>query len=320
MPSRSVAVIVPVYNGGTVWQVAAHALARAQQASQYLMDVVVVDSSSSDDSAHVARECGFVVHTVSPDDFNHGGTRTWAARHAAPQADILVYLTQDAVLASSDAIDTLVQAFDNPNVAVAYGRQLPQPDANPLAAHARLFNYTAQSHVYTVADTPRRGIKTVFTSNSFAAYRAGVFNELGGVPRTTILSEDMYFAATAVLAGYAVAYVAEAAVRHSHNYTPWEEFSRYFDIGVFHHDETWIRQRFGEAGGEGRRFVKSELSYLRHHAPLWLPRAALHTALKLLGYKLGQHYTTLPLWLRPRLSMHKRYWAGSDVEAAGPRA
>src|SRR5690606_22126597 len=131
---------------------------------------------------------------------------------------------------------TLVAAFNDPAVAVAYGRQLPHHVANPIAAHARLFNYGARSYVAGMEDATRMGIKTVFASNSFAAYRAATFKELGGFPERTILSEDMYLAARSVLAGGKVAYVAEACVRHSHNYTPLEEFRRYFDIGVFQAD------------------------------------------------------------------------------------
>src|SRR5690606_29801174 len=116
--------------------------------------------------------------------------------------------------------------FEDPAVAVAYGRQLPHRDANPIAAHARYFNYGPQSRVVGLDDRARLGIKTVFTSNSFAAYRAVVFNDLGGFPERNILSEDMYLAARAVLAGARIAYVAEACVRHSHNYSPVEEFRR----------------------------------------------------------------------------------------------
>jgi len=115
-------------------------------------------------------------------------------------------------------------------------------------------------------------------------------------------------AAKMILAGYKVAYCAEAIVRHSHNYTPWEEFHRYFDTGVFHTCEPWIQQQFGGASGEGISFIKSELIYLWHHAPLWIPRALLTTGCKFLGYKLGRHYKTLPKSWRSKFSMYRSYW------------
>ena len=81
-----------------------------------------------------------------------------------------------------------------------------------------------------------------------------------------------------------VAYAGNAQCRHSHNYSIAEEFERYFDMGVFHAREPWIRQTFGGAGGEGLRYVKSELKFLGlRHWYLW-PSALLRNAVKLLGY------------------------------------
>ena len=301
--------MVPVYNGGALWREAAPALARAQRASRHAVRVKVVDSSSRDDSVDIARAQGFEVTGIASIDFDHGGTRNAAVR--GDPADVYVFLTQDAILDHPAALDTLLDAFGDPAVAVAYGRQLPHRDANPIAAHARAFNYGGESRVAGLEDRSRLGIKTVFASNSFAAYRASVFHELGGFPERNILSEDMYLAARAVLEGGKVAYVAAACVRHSHNYSPLEEFRRYFDIGVFQADHGWIGEQFGAAEGEGLRFVRSEARRLLAQAPLWLPRACLHNALKILGYRLGRRYRSLPVSWRPRLSMQPRYWKGS---------
>lgn len=134
------------------------------------------------------------------------------------------------------------------------------------------------------------------------------FFELGGFPDNTILAEDMYLTAKMIKAGYKVAYCAEAAVKHSHNYTPWEEFRRYFDTGVFHASEPWIREQFGGAEGEGMRFIRSELFYLWQNAPYWIPRALLTIGCKALGYKLGLHFRKLPWNLRHKLGMYKAYW------------
>ncbi|HCX4781129.1 TPA: rhamnosyltransferase, partial [Escherichia coli] len=205
-------------------------------------------------------------------------------------------------------VEKIIKAFDDPMVSCAYGRQLPHSDANPIAKHARLFNYTNNSYTSSIRDVPSMGLKTVFISNSFAAYRISSFEKIGGFPSNTILSEDMYFAAKSVLNGYKVAYIAEAMVRHSHNYSLTEEFKRYFDIGVFHADQQWIRNDFGGAGGEGKRFLISEFLYLIKSNPLYLFRACALNALKITGYKLGQSYNKLPPSIVKKLSMHKRYW------------
>lgn len=145
-------------------------------------------------------------------------------------------------------------------------------------------------------------------SNSFSAYRLSIFNEIGRFPSNTILCEDMYYTAKAILAGYKVAYVADAVVKHSHNYSPIDEFKRYFDIGVFHANEKWIRENFGGAGGEGKKFILSEFSYLYKNGILWIPAAIINNFMKICGYKLGLIYKKLPKKLVIRLSMHRRYW------------
>lgn len=309
MEDLRIKVVVPTYNGGGVWRDAAQALAGAVAASGMDISVVVVDSSSRDQSAQVARDCGFKVVAIDSRRFDHGGTRNMTALEHGAGCDVVVFLTQDAIVQGPESLVRLVEAFADPSVAVAYGRQLPHADANPIATHARLFNYGANSYKSGLADKHAMGLKAVFTSNAFAAYRLSVFAELGGFPEKTILSEDMYFAAKAVCAGYKVAYVAEAAVRHSHNYTPLEEFKRYFDIGVFQRDEAWIAQEFGGAGGEGKRFLLSEACYLLAKAPLWIPRAWVHDCLKIVGYKLGKSYQRLPMALRRAFSMNAKHWA-----------
>ena len=300
----TITLIVPTYQAGAVWP---EWLAAIKMQTKQPIQIVMVDSSSDDHTVALARNAGITPVIISPRDFNHGGTRNLAVAHAS-SSDVLVFLTQDALLDSPQSLAAIVECFADPAVAAVCGRQLPHHDANPLAAHARLFNYPEESRIKSAADIPELGLKVAFMSNSFAAYRRDVFERLGGFPENTILAEDMYLAAKMIQAGYQVAYRADAVVRHSHNYTPWEEFRRYFDIGVFHACEPWIQQQLGGAAGEGGRFVKSELRYLWQHAPLWIPRALLTTACKLFGYKLGKAYKKLPKSWRPAFSMYKSYW------------
>jgi rhamnosyltransferase len=213
------------------------------------------------------------------------------------------------LLADPYAISRLVSVFANPSVACVYGKQLPHTDATPVAAHARLFNYPAASRVVSLADKERLGLKACFMSNSFAAYRVADLQAVGGFPSDVILGEDMSVAARLLMAGKSVAYVADACAYHSHNYSVMQEFRRYFDTGVFHARSPWLLAEFGSAGGEGLRFVRSELAYLWRHAPGWIPSALVRTAAKLIGYRLGRLESRWPLWFKRWCSMHKGYWA-----------
>ena len=268
----------------------------------------VIDSDSTDGTREFFLSRGWLVERINATDFNHGGTRQWAVEQF-PDAEIAVFLTQDALPTDEKTISNLLAAFEDPKVGCAYGRQLPHPGASPLGAHARLFNYTGESRVKSLVDAPQLGIKTAFISNSFAAYRISALKEAGGFPVHTILSEDTYVAAKMVLAGWKVAYCAEAQVYHSHDYTILQEFQRYFDIGVFHGREPWIRQAFGAAEGEGLRFICSEWRYLLKQGYWYLiPGAILRTAAKFIGYKLGMLEEKLPWKWKRKLSMHTRFW------------
>lgn len=299
-------VIVPTLNAATDWPRFAQALLACVSPEQ----VLIIDSASSDGTPDLARAAGFQVYSIRRIDFNHGATRQLAAR-MLPDAEFLVYMTQDAVLANSNSISQLLTAFDDPAVAAAYGRQLPRPKAKAMEAHARLFNYPETSDVRALASREYLGYKTIFISNSFSAYRRSALMAVGGFQADVILGEDTVTAAKLLLAEWKVAYVAEAQVYHSHEYTAMQHFRRYFDIGVLHSREPWLLDGFGLANGEGKRFVISELEYLRKRNARHIPAALIHTGLKLLGYRMGRMENHLPPTIKPQLSMHRGFWKPS---------
>jgi rhamnosyltransferase len=297
------AVVVPTLNAAAVWPQFAPPLLASAAPEQ----VLIIDSSSSDQTADLARKAGFRVHVIQRKDFNHGGTRQLAV-NLLPDVDLLVFLTQDAILATENALTLLLNAFVDPKVGAAFGRQLPRRSARPIEAHARLFNYPAQSNIRTLASREQMGHKAIFISNSFAAYRRSALTSVGGFPDHILLGEDTVTAAKLLLSDWKIAYVADAKVYHSHSYSWRQDFKRCFDIGVLHAREPWLLREFGQTGDEGRRFVRSELSYLLAHCPWLCPSALLRTAFKLIGYSLGKREKHLNLSWKRKFSMHHRFW------------
>ncbi|MDD2285774.1 MAG: glycosyltransferase family 2 protein [Paludibacter sp.] len=304
MKSKNISIIIPTYNSASFLT---DLLTHVYSQSISPIDIIIIDSESTDGTADIALNAGCHVHRIKKQDFNHGGTRNLGVSMA--QGDIIVFMTQDALLADDHALQALVAPFNDPQVGAVCGRQLPHSNANPLASHARFFNYPATSCIKTKADIPRLGIKVPFISNSFAAYRKSALQKIGGFPEHVILSEDMCAAARMILASYSIAYAGDATVFHSHNYTPMQEFHRYFDIGAFHSQESWIQETFGGAGGEGLRYVRSELKYAYKHGWYWVFRSLLTCMLKLVGYKLGKWESFLPIFLKRKLSMNKTFWS-----------
>ncbi|SEM44091.1 rhamnosyltransferase [bacterium A37T11] len=298
-------VFIPSLNAGPVWGEVLQAL---KQQTYPVNMFVLADSGSTDTTVFQALEAGFNIIPVAKKDFDHGGTRQKAISDY-PDADIYVLLTQDAIPASKDTIAHIVQVFaERPEIGMAYGRQLPHRGATAPEAHARLFNYPAQTQIRGIEDASKYGIKTISCSNSFAAYRRTAFEEAGGFPSGTIMGEDVIVAGQMLLKGWKMAYVADACVYHSHDYTLRQEFERYFDIGVFHESNPWIFASFGTADREGFRYVKSELKYILKHQPLLLPKTFLSFFAKWLGYKLGLQHKKLSLKRKKQFSMFKGYW------------
>lgn len=297
-------ILIPTLNAGKRWL---ELLISIENQSVVFKKKTIIDSGSIDDTVILAKQHGFSIIKIKQEKFDHGYARQILA-DANTESDILIYLTQDCILADKSSIKNLLSAFSDPKVAIAYGRQLPRVSAKLLEQHARFFNYPALSKVKTIADKNIMGIKTASCSNSFAAYRKAAFDSVGGFPLKSIFGEDVIVGGKLLITGWKIAYVAEATVYHSHNYSPVEEFKRFFDIGVFHKTNKWLLQEFGKADGEGFKYVKSELKTVFKNNILLLPKMVLSTIGKFFGYKLGLNYQRLPNYLRRSFSMHKSYW------------
>jgi rhamnosyltransferase len=301
----NIAVIIPTYNAGDNF---GSLLASINEQNIKIQSKLIIDSESNDRTIISAIEHGFAVHKIIKSEFNHGATRQLAVA-LLPDAETIVFLTQDVALSDDCSILALIHALKDEKVGAAYGRQLPRKEAGLIEAHARQFNYPKMSRTVSLEDVPRLGLKAAFLSDSFAAYRRDALLEVGGFPARIILGEDMVVGAKLLSAGWKIAYCAEATAYHSHPYGLVQEFSRYFDTGVMHERESWLIREFGGASGEGIKFVRSEFAYLWQSGKAELiPLAFFRTIVKYLGYQLGRKEKYVPLYLKKRWSMNKNYW------------
>ena len=299
-----ISIIIPTYNAQNYLLTLLEKI-KNQSLKEY--ELIIIDSSSKDKTVEIAKEFTDNVIVIPQNEFDHGGTRTKAAKIA--RGDILIFLTQDALPYNEFTLENIIKVFVNEKIGAAYGRQISYKNTNLFGKHLRKFNYPETSYIRNINDISKYGIKTAFLSNSFAAYRKSALEKIGYFKSNLILGEDIYAGAKLILAGYHLAYVSEAKVYHSHNYTIWQEFKRYFDIGVFHKCESWILQSFGKAEGEGLKYIKSELKYLLSNGAWYLlPEWFIRNGMKYLGYKIGQNYEKFPMWMIKKFSMHYRWW------------
>ncbi|MBA3957948.1 MAG: glycosyltransferase [Parachlamydiaceae bacterium] len=274
--------------------------------------VLVVDSSSTDDTVAVAQHLGAQTAVISRKDFNHGLTREWARRHL--RTDIVVMMTPDAYAVDEGMLGILIDPIMKGDASVAYARQIPHQGAGFFEAFPRQFNYPEKSQLRSIDDTKAYGVYTFFCSDSCAAYSNRALNEIGGF-KQVLLGEDTVAVAELLRRGHKVAYVAEARVAHSHSYSLKQEFKRYFDTGL-------ARSTYGDLlaceasdSQRGQQQVRALMRELWKKKPLLIPYALIQTACKWWGYRLGKWSTGAPIWWKQWLSAHPGYWTSSHYRS-----
>ena len=307
---KKVDVVIPTYKPGKKFS---RLLKMLQRQTWPVGKIIVMNTEKSFWNEHGFEGIkNLEVHHLTKEEFDHGETRNRGMRFS--RADIVVFMTDDAVPADEHLIEALVKAFEQRGpegeaVIMAYARQLPDKDCPLAERYTRSFNYPEESCVKTRADLEQMGIKTFFASNVCCAYDREKFWFQGGFIRRTIFNEDMIFAGKALLQDdYAVAYAAGARVIHSHNYNCRQQFHRNFDLAVSQADHPEL---FGcvRSESEGIRLVKSTARFLIRRGKPWLvPGLVVKSGFKFLGYRAGKCYRLLPKWLILKLTMNREYW------------
>ena len=301
-------VIIPTYKPGKEFE---KLIVRLQKQEYPIHKIIIINTRTDIFPEELDRSNYEIEIThIEPDQFDHGGTRNMGA--GMSDADIVVYMTQDAIPVDEKLIGTFAKIFEeNPDIGIAYGRQLSREECNIIERYTRRFNYPEKSLIKTKEDLPRLGIKTFFCSDVCAAYRRNYLLSAGGFEDPTIFNEDMIFAGKRIYAGDKVAYVAEAKVIHSHNYTGRQQFHRNFDLAVSQAQHPEVFEGV-PSEGEGIRMVKATAKYLVRNGYPWKVFTLVYqSGCKYIGYFLGKRYEKLPMWLILKCTSSRKYWKNS---------
>ena len=177
----TVTVVIPAYNEErTIGATVSSVLAQTRPPDQ----VIVVDDGSTDRTGEIAAQFGATV--IRPP--SNTGTKAQAQNLALPHAvgEIVVVLDADTVLVP-DALEKLLEPFEDPGVAAACSFILPQRIATSWE-RGRFIEYLFG---LTFAKAVQNRFRTVLVcSGCFSAYRRSVLERYGGFrPRT--MAEDM---------------------------------------------------------------------------------------------------------------------------------
>lgn len=299
-----ISVIIPTRNGGKYLE---RLLKTLKEQSVSPAQILVVDSSSKDDTIKICNAFRVDLIQIEAKTFDHGRTRNLAVTRAI--GEILVFMTQDALFENNECLKNLISPLRDPIVTASYGRQIPREDANPIEVFARSFNYPPTEVIKGIDDLPKLGVKTFFFSNACSAVKKSAFEEVGGFPEKTIMNEDTFLAAKLLQKGYKIAYQPDAVVYHSHNYSLGTQFKRYFDIGVFFNRNRWIKD-LAKSEKEGFKYLKEMLRFLVYNNR-WnlIPYALADTTVRFLGYRVGLLESSLPLSIKKKVSFNKGFWS-----------
>ena len=305
MKELTVTLIIPTYKPGETFQQLLKMM--AEQTVRPEKVLILKTEEAFFDSKDLEYCPQAEVFHLEKKSFDHGGTRDWGAGMA--KTDLLMFMTMDAVPADEHLVERLKAAFERPEVAAAYGRQLPNADCSVLERYTRRFNYGEKSCLKSAKDLKQMGIKTFFCSNVCSMYRRSDYFALGGFEKKTIFNEDMIFAGKLVQAGKTIAYQADAKVYHSHNYSGVEQLKRNFDLGVSQAEHPEIFT-MAKSESEGIRMVKDTAGWLMKNGKAYLlPTLIWQSGCKFIGYRLGKGYKKLPLWFVKRCTMNRAYWS-----------
>lgn len=305
MENKTVDVIIPAYHPGKEF---ATLIKRLEKQSVPIRRIIVMNTEESMWNKEWEKLSDVMeIHHLAKSEFDHGGTRARAAELS--DADVMIFMTQDAMPADRELLAELLKALEqDENIAAAYARQLPNAECSFVERYTRAFNYPDRSVVKTKEDMDQYGIKTFFCSNVCAAYKKDIYQKQGGFVRRTIFNEDMIYAGGLIRAGYGIAYAAGAKVIHSHNYNCMQQFHRNFDLGVSQAEHPEIFEGV-PSEGEGMRLVRKTLSHLVRSGKIWLiPGFVLQCAGKYAGYLAGKNFRRLPQKFVLWCTMSPNYW------------
>jgi rhamnosyltransferase len=309
-----ISVLIPVRNGGDELVRCLEAVGRQRIDEEF--EVVIVDSGSTDGSAQVARDLGARVHEIPASEFHHGRTRNLLGSLA--QGDVIVWTSHDAYPDSEDWLRLLTEPLRRDGVGGVYGRQIAHEDATPPEVYFLDFLYGPQARVQRARSVEELTMETTLFSNANSAMPKRLLEEFPFAD-DVLIAEDQDWSRRVLLAGYSIVYEPRAAVRHSHAYTVFTAFRRFFESGV-------AGSRTFLAGGDsaqktlrrkGTEYALGELRWMaRSGNARWIPYTCVYEGLKFVGIQLGAHHERLPLWLKKRWTRYPEWFDTTSTQSA----
>jgi len=179
------------------------------------VEIILVDSGSTDATMAIAAQFGARVVHISPAEFTFG--RSLNLGLAAATCDLVAIASAHVYPVYPDWLERLLQPFADPAIALTFGKQ--RGDENSKFSEQQIFTRWFPEGSSAAQSQP-------FCNNANAAIRLSVW-KAHPFDETLTGLEDLAWAKEVQSAGSQVWYVAEAEVVHVHNETPRSVLNRY---------------------------------------------------------------------------------------------
>ena len=191
-----------------------------EQRGGFDLDVLVVDSGSTDATRQIARDHGARVVELPPTQFDYSKALNLGIEEVS--GELIVILSAHAVPVDAHMLEKLVAPLDTPTVSGVAARQVPWPDAPWQEVHRLRHQFGTTRREYALDDNA-----DIVFSNACSCIRRSVW---AAEPFTLPAVEDLEWAERVVAAGWTIVYEPEATVYHSHDEGPRARAQRLIDM------------------------------------------------------------------------------------------
>jgi rhamnosyltransferase len=179
------------------------------------VEVILVDSGSTDDTLDVAGGYPVKIVHIRPQDFTFGYSLNQGI--AAATSGLIVIASAHVYPVYPDWLERLLAPFNDLQVGLAYGRQ--RGNGSTKFSEGQIFEHWFPAQSQSRQYHP-------FCNNANAAIRRNLWQQHPYDETLTGL-EDLAWANWMMEQGHAVSYVAEAEIVHVHEETPRGVYNRY---------------------------------------------------------------------------------------------
>ena len=179
------------------------------------VDVILVDSGSTDSTIAIAEAHGARVVSIPSAEFTFGRSLNYGIK--AAKREFIVIASAHVYPVYPDWLETLLRPFQDESIALTYGKQRG-PEFSKYSEQQIFHQW------YPNMSKPKQ--ETAFCNNANAATRKSLW-EKNNYDETLTGLEDLAWAKWAREQGHAIAYVAEAEIVHVHSETPRGVYKRY---------------------------------------------------------------------------------------------